>query len=84
VVARLEPFQFTTALPSKLVPLTVRVKLLPPAIVEVGAIDVVVGAPKMTVKVFSFEVPPPGAGLVTVTGYVPAVVTSLAGITAVS
>jgi hypothetical protein len=44
----------------------------------------IVGAGASTVKVKPVEVPPPGAGLVTVTAYVPVVATALAGTTAVS
>ena len=67
VVARLEPSIWTVELASKPVPLTVKVKLAPPAVVLVGEIEVVVGAACLTVKVCALLVPPPGAGLVTVT-----------------
>ena len=53
--------------------------------VEVGLSEIVVGIGFMTVvivNVCAFEVPPPGAGFVTVTGTVPVAATSIAGIMA--
>src|SRR5882724_10918649 len=69
----------------KLVPFTVKVNAAPPNVAAVGLKLVVVGTglPVM-VKVWAFEVPPPGAGLNTVTDAVPTAATSVAGIAAVS
>jgi hypothetical protein len=49
----------------------VSVKLDPPAVVEAGLIEVNVGDGLLTVKLKDPEVPPPGAGFVTVIGMVP-------------
>ena len=72
---------------TKLEPVTVRVKAGPPAVAELGEMVDRVGtglfAAEM-VKVNPPEVPPPGAGLKTVTVAVPAVAMSVAGIAAVS
>jgi hypothetical protein len=84
VVVRDEPFQSTTESFTKFVPLTVRVKLELPAAVDVGLSDVVVGAGFRMVNVSLFEVPPPGAGVITVTAAVPAVATSELRMVAVS
>ena len=87
VVVRLDPFHCTTEPLMKLLPLTVRVKAEPPAVAEVGLMLVVVGtglAAALIVKVCAFEVPPPGAGLNTVTEAVPAVAMSVAVIGAVN
>jgi hypothetical protein len=53
-------------------------------VVEVGLIEVIVGTGLLMVNVAEFEVPPPGAGLTTVTDAVPAVATLAAGTAAVS
>jgi hypothetical protein len=85
VVVRGLPFHCTTELLTKLVPLTVNVNAPEPALAVVGEIDVVVGTGLFTVNATEFEVPPPGAGLVTVTpGVLPGVITSLARIAAVN
>jgi hypothetical protein len=68
----------------KFVPVTVIVKLFPPAVVDVGLIDAAVGTGLRMVRVCAFEVPPPGAGLTTVIEAVPAAATSAAVITAVT
>ena len=69
----------------KLAPLTVRVKLLLPTTFDDGEIELIVGTGFLpTTNDFAFEVPPPGAGLKTVTLNVPAVVRSEAGMMAVS
>ena len=71
----------------KLVPFTLRVKAGPPAVAEEGLRLVVVGtglSGTLIVKVWAFEVPPPGAGLNTVTLAVPAEAISAARIEAVS
>ncbi len=59
----------------------------PPAVADEGLRPVVVGTglfAALIVKVWALEVPPPGAGLNTVTAAVPAVAMSEAGIAAVS
>jgi hypothetical protein len=70
----------------KLVPLTVSVNPVPPAVAEEGLKLVVVGTGlgAMIVKVWALEVPPPGVGLKTVTLAVPAEAMSAARIEAVS
>ena len=68
----------------KFVPLTVSVKLFPPAVVEVGLMELVIGTGLLIVNVCAFEVPPPGAGFATVMEAVPAVAISTAVIVAVS
>lgn len=78
VVVRFDPFHRTMDWELKLVPLTVNVKALPPAVAEVGLIDVVVGAGLLIVRVWPPEVPPPGEGLNTVIDAVPAVAMSAA------
>jgi hypothetical protein len=67
VVVRLEPFQRTREVGTKLVPVTVRVNAVPPAVADVGLSPVVVGTGFTMVNVCPFEVPPPGVGLRTVT-----------------
>ena len=79
-----EPEKFTTELEIKLVPLTVRVKPVSPAVLEVGDILVVVGTGLPTVKVCALDVPPPGVGFVTVISKVPAVVKSPVSMAAVT
>src|ERR1700690_4646349 len=71
----------------KLLPVTVSVNPVPPAVAETGLRLVVVGTGLLTaliVKVWAFDVPPLGAGLNTVTVAVPAVAISVAVIAAVS
>jgi hypothetical protein len=84
VVARDEPFHRTDEEALKFVPVSVSVKPLLPAVVEVGAIDDRVGTGFCTVKVCAFDVPPPGAGLETVMEEVAATALSLESIVAVS
>ena len=84
---RFVPFHLTTEPLTKLVPLTVSVKADPPAVAEEGLMLVVVGtglSGTLIVKVWAFEVPPPGVGLKTVTWAVPAVAMSAARIDAVT
>jgi hypothetical protein len=83
-VLRGDPLTFTTAPETKLVPLTVSVNVASPTFLLAGEMFVVVGSGLFTVKTCEFEVPPPGAGLVTVMLNVPAVVRSLAGIAAIT
>ena len=51
MVASAVPLKSTTEEAIKLVPFTVRVKLLPPAVVDVGDMEVVVGTGFLTVNV---------------------------------
>ena len=84
VIAGLDP-KFTVAPLAKPVPLIVSVNAVPPTVEKVGAIEVSVG-PETALIVNDRvpDVPPPGAGLVTVTVAVPAVAISAAVIAAVS
>src|SRR4029077_4942944 len=83
VVASGLPFQFTVDPETKLVPLTVSVSCGPPAPVQVGLSELIVGT-ALIVNVCAFDVPPPGVGFTTVTDAVPAVAMSEAGTVAVS
>ena len=70
-----------------MLPLTVRVKAAPPGEADAGLRPMVAGTglvPALIVKVCAFELPPPGAGLNTVTEAVPADAMSAAVIAAVS
>jgi hypothetical protein len=81
------PFHWTVELDSKLLPVTVRVKAEPPAVVEEGEIPDNDGAGLdgvLMVKVIDPEVPPPGVGLKTVTLAVPGDAMSEARMDAVS
>src|SRR5205823_4057120 len=84
VVVRAAPFQRTTELVTKFVPVTVSVNCVPPATTAAGLSPVVVGTGFEIGRASGFDVPPPGAALNTVTGAVPAVAMSVAGIVAVS
>src|SRR5439155_13134505 len=84
VVVRVLPFQRTVEPLSKLAPFTVRVNAIPPANALPGDRLLRVGAGLLTVKVCAAEVPPPGAGVTTVTEAVPVAARSAAGIAAVS
>src|SRR5204863_9190581 len=84
VVVRAAPLQRTLEPLTKLLPVTVRVKAAPPTLALEGESDVSVGAGLFTVNVCAADVPPPGAGVTTVTGTVAAVATSAAAIAAVS
>jgi hypothetical protein len=68
VVVRGLPYQTTAEDETKFVPVTEREKAALPAVAEEGLSEVIVGAGLLTVKVEGFDVPPPGAGLETVTG----------------
>lgn len=80
------PFQLTAELTTKFVPVTVKVNAPEPASELTGDSAVIVGTGLLVVivKIITADVPPPGAGLVTVMLEVPAVATSDAGIIAVS
>src|SRR2546426_952605 len=87
VVARSAPFQRTTELVTRFVPVTVSVKPGPPAVAEVGVNPVEVGTGLLAaviVNVCGLDVPPPGAGLKIVTCAVPAAAISAAEIAAES
>src|SRR5438128_3535801 len=87
VVVRLAPFHRTTEPPTKFVPFTVSVNAAAPAAADAGLRLVVVGTgfgAEEMVNVCAFDVPPPGAGLNTITDAVPTVAMSLAGIAAVN
>jgi hypothetical protein len=86
VVGRGEPFQRTSDVIAKPVPITDRVKAGPPAGVDAGLRRVTVGLgfPTTIDNVTAFDVPPPGAGLKTVTLADPTAAISAAGIAAVN
>ena len=87
VVALEAPLNFTTDAPTKFDPLTVNVNAPDPADTVAGCRVVIAGTGLFaaeTMKVRAFEVPPPGVGLVTVTGCEVAVATSVARIAAVN
>ena len=76
--------KFITEVETKPVPFTVRVKAAPSTNALDGDSEVMVGAGLFTAKLAGFDVPPPGAGLVTVTLKVPALAMSEARMAAVS
>jgi len=84
VVVLATPLKFTTDVEMKFVPFTVRVNAEPPAVTLAGEIDATVGAGLLIVKDCAPEVPPPGAGFVTVTFADPAAAISEARIAAVT
>lgn len=84
VVVRWLPFHHTVELFTNPLPLRVSVNAAPPAAAEFGFRLVSAGAGLLIVNVAAAVVPPPGAGLVTVTLAVPAVAISVAGIAAVN
>ena len=77
-MVRADPFQFTTEPLKKPVPLTVRLKAFPPAVALLGERVVIVGTGlgALMVNDDAVEVPPPGAGLNTVTWAVAALAMS--------
>jgi len=78
VVASAAPFQLTAEEDTKLPPLTVSVNAVPPAVTVVGATAEIAGTGLVLVILRSdtADVPPPGAGLLTVTLAVPALAMS--------
>src|SRR5438876_1305741 len=86
VVVRSAPFQRTTDEPMQLLPVTVSVNAAPPATAVLGDREVSVGLGfgAVIVNVCGLDVPPPGAGVNTVTEAVPAVAMSAVVICAVS
>lgn len=75
------PFQFTVEIAAKLVPFTVKVNWVPPAVAQIGLSKLMVGVP-MVVNVTWFDAEP--LEFFTVTGAVPAVAMFAAGTIAVS
>ena len=67
-----------------MLPFTVKVNPVPPAVAEPGLRLVIVGTGLLIVKVCGLDVPPPGTGLSTVTDCAPAVAISEAEIEAVN
>ena len=86
VVVRDVPFHCTTEVDRKFVPVTVSVNAEPPAVALLGEtiVSVGMGFVALMVKARAPEVPPPGAGVNTVTEAEPAVAMSVAEIAAVS
>src|SRR3984893_1733790 len=84
VVVNATPFHCTTEPLTKLLPFTVSVNVSKPAIAKVRNSDVDTGTGLLIVKVSGFDVPPPRAGLNTVTGTVPELAMSIAGTAAVN
>src|SRR5574341_952621 len=84
VVVRSAPFQRTTELLTKLVPVTRSPKAEPPTSVAFGFNALVVGTGLLMVNVNDLVVPPPGVGLKTVMLAAPAVAMSAAVIVAVN
>lgn len=82
-IAGFDP-KFTVAPLAKPEPVTVKVKAAPPADALLGESDVTSRLALLIVNGMLEEVPPPGAGFVTVTVAVPAVAISAAAIAAVS
>ena len=84
VVGRALPFQCTVLPDTNPLPLTVRSNAALPAMMFAGLSVAATGATFSIVNVTDDDVPPPGAGLTTVTCAVPALATSAAWIAAVS
>jgi hypothetical protein len=83
VVTSGTPLHSTTEPITKLVPVTVNVKPAPPPEAMVVERAVTTGTGSLTVNVDAADVPPPGAGLTTVTESVPPAAISAAGTVAV-
>lgn len=84
VVVRLLPFHCTCDEAMNPLPLTVSENAADPAAVVAGAIEAIAGVGLLTLKIAAAELPPPGAGVVTVTDAVPAAARSAAVIAAIS
>ncbi|HTY77659.1 MAG TPA: hypothetical protein VMI34_07570 [Candidatus Bathyarchaeia archaeon] len=86
VVVRLLPFHWMTEVGTKPLPATVSVKAAPFCCALPGESEDNTGAgfTPVTVKAMALDVPPPGAGVVTVTAGEPALARSPAGMLAVS
>jgi hypothetical protein len=84
VVVREVAPQRTVEVETKFVPVTVKVNCVPPAVAQLGLIEVIVGTGLLIENVCAFDVPPPGAGFTTVTLAVPVAATLAAGTMAVS
>lgn len=84
VVARALPFHCTTEVPMKLLPFSVNVNAVPPAIAEFGAREPNDGIGVVMLNCSESELPPPGAGFRTLTFAKFAVCTSAAVIAAVN
>ena len=78
------PLNVPVAPLTKFVPLMVNVNAAPPAVALAGANDVIAGTGLLMLKVCAPEVPPPGAGLDTVTFTAPAMAIAAAGTAAVN
>jgi hypothetical protein len=77
VVVRVVPLKLTVEVLKKPVPLIVRVCAAAPTATELGEREVIAGTGFPTAKFTGLDAPPPGAGFVTVTAYVPAVPVSV-------
>jgi hypothetical protein len=77
-VVRALPFHSTDEVATKFVPVTLTESPLLPAGALAGARPAIAGTGFVTEKLNAPEVPPPGAGVVTVTVRVPALATSAA------
>jgi len=84
VVARFDPFHCTCDDGRNAVPVTLSVNPPEPATAAVGAMTVADGAGFPIVKLRLADVPPPGAGLLTVTAAIPALARSVAVTAAVN
>jgi hypothetical protein len=84
VVVRFAPFQRTTELPLKPLPLIVSVNADPPAVRDDGFRLEIVGTGLLIVSVSALEAPPPGVGVNTVTWTAPATAMSEAAIAALT
>jgi hypothetical protein len=76
-----------TELETKFVPITAKVKACAPAGAQLGSRELIVGmgfVPLLMGKLTILEVPPPGAGLVTITAAMPAEAIAAAGMAAVN
>src|SRR4029453_10687307 len=84
IVGRGAPFQRTTEVATKSVPVTVSVKPAPPTVALLGERALTVGVGFWMDRLVGADVPPPGVGVTTVMATRPGVAVSLAGIAAVS